>query len=56
MIYVCIWITKYFLRAGRQIARLEARTRAPIISNLSETLRGVFYIKNCEDHNKVFQK
>ena len=53
-------LNKYFLKAGRNLVRLQRITYPPILTILSETIRGVDIIKtsHCEKEtiNKMYEK
>ena len=60
LVLICIFITKYYISAGRNLTRLHRISYAPILTILSETIRGVDTIraghveKNTQD--KIYQK
>ena len=60
LIIICIFITKYYISSGRNLTRLHRISYAPILTILSETIRGVDTIRtghveqNIKD--KIFQK
>lgn len=43
--YVYIKVIRYYLVTAREIKRVEANTRAPVISNFQETINGLFIIR-----------
>ena len=60
LVLICIFITKYYISSGRNLSRLHRISYAPILTILSETIRGVDTIrtghveKNIKE--KIFQK
>ena len=60
LILICIIITKYYISAGRNLTRLHRTSYAPILTILSETIRGVDTIRAGHVENntkdKIFRK
>ena len=45
MLAYFFWLRAYFLKASREIRRLEALSRSPVFSHLSETLDGLVTVR-----------
>ena len=60
LILICILITKYYISSGRNLTRLHRISYAPILTIISETIRGVDTIRAGHVENnikeKIFQK
>ena len=60
LVLICILITKYYINAGRNLTRLHKISFAPIITILSETIRGIDTIRagHVEDFvkKKIYEK
>ena len=56
LVIICIFITKYYINAGRNLTRLHKISFAPIITIFSETIRGVDTIRVAEVQNFVKKK
>ena len=54
LVVICVLITKYYISAGRNLTRLHRTSNAPILTILSETIRGVDTIRagHVEDNTK----
>ena len=59
-IIVCILLTYYYINAARHLTRLHRVSYSPILTILSETIRGVDTIRMAkveeETKNKIFNK
>ena len=60
LVLICILITRYYINAGRNLTRLHKISFAPIITILSETIRGIDTIRagHVEDFvkKKIYKK
>ena len=56
LILICILITRYYISAGRNLTRLHKVSYAPILTILSETIRGVDTIRSGHVENKIKDK
>ena len=56
LIIICIFITRYYISAGRNLTRLHKISFAPIITILSETIRGIDTIRAGHVENFVKKK
>ena len=56
LVLICILITRYYINAGRNLTRLHKISFAPIITILSETIRGVDIIRVAKVQNFVKKK
>ena len=56
LVLICILITKYYISAGRNLTRLHKISFAPIITILSETIRGIDTIRSGHVENFVKKK
>ena len=54
LVIICILITRYYISAGRNLTRLHKISFAPIITILSETIRGIDTIR--ASHVETFVK
>jgi ABC-type multidrug transport system fused ATPase/permease subunit len=51
---VYVYIINYFLITSREVKRIEATTRAPLISNLQEALNGTIVIRAFDKESQYF--
>ena len=60
LIAICVFLTIYYINAGRNLTRLHRTSYAPILTILSETIRGVDTIRAGHVENntkdKIFKK
>ena len=56
LVIICIFITRYYISAGRNLTRLHKISFAPIITILSETIRGIDTIRTAHVENFVKKK
>ena len=56
LVLICILITRYYISAGRNLTRLHKTSFAPIITILSETIRGIDTIRTGHVENFVKRK
>ena len=56
LVLICILITRYYISAGRNLTRLHKISFAPIITILSETIRGIDTIRTGHVENFVKRK
>ena len=56
LILICILITKYYISSGRNLTRLHRISYAPILTILSETIRGVDTIRAGHVENNMKEK
>ena len=56
LVVICVLITKYYISAGRNLTRLHRTSNAPILTILSETIRGVETIRAGHVENNTKQK
>ena len=56
LVLICILITKYYISAGRNLTRLHRTSYAPILTILSETIRGVDTIRAGHVENNTKDK
>ena len=56
LILLCILITKYYISSGRNLIRLHKISYAPILTILSETIRGVDTIRTGHVENNIKDK
>ncbi|KAL4505152.1 hypothetical protein ABPG72_016219 [Tetrahymena utriculariae] len=52
-IFLAIFIANIFLKAKRQLARIEATSKSPILQYFSEIIRGIFYVRYCVCYQKM---
>ncbi|KAL4509416.1 hypothetical protein ABPG72_018347 [Tetrahymena utriculariae] len=53
---LCGFISYYFLLSKRQVIRIEAASKSPILQYFSEVIRGVIYLRNCVQQSLISQK
>ncbi|KAL4479825.1 hypothetical protein ABPG74_020341 [Tetrahymena malaccensis] len=53
---LCGFISYYFLLSKRQVIRIEAASKSPILQYFSEVIRGVTYLRNCVQKSLISQK
>ena len=60
LVLICVYITNYYISAGRNLTRLHRVSYAPILTILSETIRGVDTIRagHVEENtkDKIYKK
>ena len=56
LVIICILITRYYISAGRNLTRLNKISFAPIITILSETIRGIDTIRTAHVENLMKKK
>ena len=56
LVVICVLITRYYISAGRNLTRLHKISFAPIITILSETIRGIDTIRTAHVENFVRKK
>ena len=56
LILICILFTRYYISAGRNLTRLHKISFAPIITILSETIRGIDTIRTAHVENFLKKK
>ena len=56
LVLICILITKYFISTSRHLTRLHRVSYSPILTILSETIRGVDTIRAGHMENKIKEK
>ena len=54
MFIISVIIIKYYIKSIREITRLDAVSKSPILNYFSEIVKGVIYAKNCMNKNEVF--
>ncbi|EAR99948.2 ABC transporter C family protein (macronuclear) [Tetrahymena thermophila SB210] len=52
-IFLAVFIAFIFLKAKRQLARIEATSKSPILQYFSEIIRGIFYVRYCVCYQKM---
>ncbi|KAL4505154.1 hypothetical protein ABPG72_016221 [Tetrahymena utriculariae] len=52
-IFIAIFIAYYFITAKRQIVRIEATSKSPILQYFSEIIRGLQYVRNCIEYKNI---
>ncbi|KAL4462575.1 hypothetical protein ABPG74_000405 [Tetrahymena malaccensis] len=55
-IFIAIFIAYYFITAKRQIVRIEATSKSPILQYFSEIIRGLQYVRNCVEYQNLKTK
>ncbi|EAR99950.2 ABC transporter C family protein (macronuclear) [Tetrahymena thermophila SB210] len=55
-IFLAIFIAYYFITAKRQIVRIEATSKSPILQYFSEIIRGLQYVRNCVEYQNIKNK
>lgn len=53
MIYL---FAMYYLRTMREVSRIESIAKTPILSFISEVIRGCFFVKNCVKKDIIFER
>ena len=56
VVIICLLITKYYIRAARNLTRLKKVSFAPILTIFSETIRGVDTIRTDHAENNIKDK
>lgn len=49
----CVYVGYIYLRGMREITRLEAVSRSPILSLFNEVIQGAVFVKNCVKKNFI---
>ncbi|EAR99951.2 ABC transporter family protein (macronuclear) [Tetrahymena thermophila SB210] len=52
-LFISALLTYYFVTAKRQVTRIEATSKSPILQYFSEIIRGIFYLRNCVKYANI---
>ncbi|KAL4462576.1 hypothetical protein ABPG74_000406 [Tetrahymena malaccensis] len=52
-LFISVLFTYYFITAKRQVTRIEATSKSPILQYFSEIIRGIFYLRNCVKYHDI---
>ncbi|KAL4505155.1 hypothetical protein ABPG72_016222 [Tetrahymena utriculariae] len=52
-LFISVLFTYYFVTAKRQVTRIEATSKSPILQYFTEIIRGIFYLRNCVQYSDI---